>query len=97
MLDNNYIGPIVACETGCHAVGAIVDKQDNLVFLSFYIGSFYAAQESFFHRWYRRIAIVVTVLRGREYQFEDFVLSRENATRLAVSLMEATHDDTPAS
>lgn len=78
----------VPCEGQCHALGARVDQGYGLVFLSFYVGSFYAGQESLLSRWWRRLSIVTTVLLGRDYRFEDIVLSKTNARLLAQKLLE---------
>ena len=76
----------VPCEADCHVLGAIVSSDEHLVYLSFYVGSFYAGQESFFYRWRRRLGAVLTLLLGRDYQFEDIVLSRQSAAQLGALL-----------
>ena len=77
---------LIPCEAGCHVLGAKVNSDEHMVYLIFYVGSFYAGQESFFSRWRRRLGIALTVLRGKDYQFEDIVLSKENAKKLAEKL-----------
>jgi len=71
-------------------LGAQVENDPPLVYLSFYVGEFYAGQESFLSRWKRRLSIAITALRGRDYEFEDIVLSPESAARLAEELMAAS-------
>jgi hypothetical protein len=52
------------------------------VHLSLYLDQFYARQYSFVHRVAERLKMAVTVLRGREYLFEDMVLDEEASTQV---------------
>ena len=80
------------CEAGCHSLRVQVDADDPLVYLSFYVGAFYSGQESFFRRLRRRLGIAITALRGREYEFEDIVLSSHSGRQLGLWLLEAANN-----
>ena len=76
----------VQCEAQCHTLSLRLDADEYLVYLSFFVGVFYAKQESLLSRWIERAKLIGTVLLGREYQFEDIVLSAESAQELATFL-----------
>ena len=76
----------VQCEAQDHMLSLHLDSDEYLVYLSIWIGAYYAKQDSFLRRWWKRLTIVLTVLRGREYEFEDIVLSPESAQELATFL-----------
>lgn len=91
----------VPCEAQCHMLSLKLDTDEGLVYLSFFVSTFYAKQESLVSRLKERAKIIGTVLLGREYQFEDIVLSPESAQQLATFLngvswnrmKEARHDN----
>ena len=68
---------LVECAASDHVLVLHLDGDEHLVYLSVYVGEFYAQQRSFLGRVWRRLCIIGTVMLGREYQFEDVVLDRE--------------------
>ena len=91
-------GVFVPCEAGCHVVGLKVDWDQEepawrLAYLSMYVGSFYGGQESIGSRWRRRLAAIVTILRGRDWLFEDVVISEASARILASELTPRPEED----
>jgi hypothetical protein len=62
------------------------------VYFSTFIASFYAGQSSFVSRWVERFKMVFTILRGREYEFEEIVLDRE-AVKQVVDFLLSVEDD----
>lgn len=77
---------LIPCEANDHVVGLATVEDEELFYLDIYIGGFYSGQESFFSRWWKRLCIIATIARGREYLFEEVVISRENASKLAEAL-----------
>lgn len=84
---------IVACVIGDHcALSLHLDEDDGWVYFSTFIASFYAGQSSFVSRWVERFKMVFTILRGREYEFEEIVLDRE-AVKQVVDFLLSVEDD----
>lgn len=50
--------------------------------ISFYLLAWDAHQRSFLGRWWERVKMAVTILRGREYLFEDIVLEKDEVRKM---------------
>lgn len=74
---------LLSCGAGDHVLGLGLDADEHLIYLSIYVGEFYAKQRSFAGRWLERLKMAAIMLLGREYMFEDVVLNRAEAGRMA--------------
>jgi len=78
------------CEAQDHFLKMQVESDEDFIIMSFFIGSFYARQSSWLGRMLERARIIGTLLLGREYLFEDIVVSNAMAPGLAAFFRQVT-------
>ncbi len=83
---DKYDKLILSCD--CGSEGILLQRIDDEIFLSFWVLTWYAEQEkSFMKELLKRLKIAWTILRKGMYQYQEIILTQEDAGRLAGRLL----------
>ena len=78
---DKYDKLILSCD--CGSEGILLQRIDDEIFMSFWVLTWYAEQEkSFMKELLKRLKIAWTILRKGMYQYQEIILTQEDAGRL---------------
>ena len=80
---DTYIG----CSCGTHGIKLTFFDDEDCLYLSIFSDNFYNKQkDTFYIRWKKKIKFIWSIIRGKEYLLEEFVLEQEDIELLLNSL-----------
>lgn len=88
---------VASCACYDHVIALDFQEDEFALDISFYLLAWDAKQGSFLSRWWERVKMAVTILRGREYLFEDIVLEKDEVQKMREFLNSLVQLDTTAS
>ena len=78
---DKYDKLILSCD--CGSEGILFQRMGDKICLSFWVSAWYAEQEkSFMKELLKRLKIAWTILRKGMYQYQEIILTQEDAGRL---------------
>ena len=73
----------IPCSCGCHSIViSYFDDECDVVYLSFFVDSFYRSQDSFLKIVWSRIKKAFLILCGKSYRYETMILSQDDLKKL---------------
>lgn len=88
-VDNSEKKVYIECSCGTHGIRLSHFEDDDYLYLAIFSQNFYNKQKDpFFIRLGKKIKFIWSIIRGKEYLLEEFILKQEDVNQLLTSLNE---------